>query len=145
MPEERSTGLRTADGRQPLVVVIDGNPATSAIAVMLVEQFDCRALLARSAEAALKVLKGDHAVDLVLLDFALDDMDPMVAAQLIRALGPRGAMPIIALAATESAASNGRGHAVGFAGTVIKPYSPRELYVALDRSLGRVAEGAASH
>ncbi len=126
-------------------MVIDGNPATAAIAVMLLEQFDCHALLARSAEAALKVLKGDRMVDLVLLDFALDDMDPMVAAQLIRALGTRGAMPIIALAATESAASGARGHAVGFARTVTKPYSPRELYAALDYSLGRVAEGAASH
>ena len=145
MPDERTTGLRTPDGRPPRVVVIDGNPATSAIAVMLLEQFDCQALLARSAEAALKVLKQDQAVDLVVLDLALNDMDPMVAAQLIRALGPRGAMPIVALAATASATSGLRGHAVGFAGTVTKPYSPRELYAVLDRSLGRVAEGAASH
>jgi len=144
MPEERTTGLRTPDGRQPLVMVIDGNPAMAAITVMLVEQFDCRALLARSAEAALKMLKGDQAVDLVLLDLGLDDVEPMVAAQLIRALGPRGAMPIIALTASASAASDPRAHAVGFARTVTRPYSPRELYVALDYSLGRVAEGAAS-
>jgi CheY-like chemotaxis protein len=145
MPDERTMGLRTPDGRQPLVVVIDGNPATSSIAAMLLEQFDCRALLAHSGEAALKVLKSDPAVDLVLLDFTLGDMDPMVAAQLIRALGPNGAVPIIALATTASATSGPRGHAVGFARTVTKPYSPRELYTAIDYSLGRVAEGAASH
>ena len=145
MPEERATGLRTPDGRQPLVVVIDGNPATSAITVMLLEQFDCRTLLARSGEAALKMLKAAQAVDLVLLDFAHDDMDPVVAAQLIRALGPRGAMPIIALTASASAASGPRGHSVDFARIVTKPYSPRELYTALDYSLGRVAEGAGSH
>jgi len=145
MPEEKTTGLRTPDGRQPLVVVIDGNAATAAIAVMLLEQFDCRALPAHSTEDALKVLKSDQAVDLVLLDFALDDMDPLVAAQLIRALGPRGAMPIVALTSTAAVTSGPRGIAVGFARTLTKPYSPRELYAALDSSLGRVAEGAASH
>jgi two-component system, sensor histidine kinase len=145
MPSDRTWRVRSADGRQPVVTLIDGNPPTAAVAAMLLEQFGCRVLVARSVESALALLKQTPGIDLVLIDFAIRDMDPVVAAQLIRALGPRGAMPIIALTASASAASGPRGHAVDFARIVTKPYSPRELYTALDHALGRVAEGAASH
>lgn len=142
MAERQGTGLRTADGRRPVVAVIDGNPATAAVASMLAEQFGCRSVAAGSVEAALATLKREEVVDLVLLDFAITDMDPIVAAQLIRVLGPRGAMPIVAIARTLSHTVDARARSVGFARTVAAPYSPRELYEAMEASLGHRASPA---
>ena len=64
---------------------------------MLAEQFGCAGVGAATGEAALALLRQDDRVDLVVLDLAIPDMDGIVAAQLIRALGARGAVPIVAL------------------------------------------------
>lgn len=143
MPGDTHHGLLTADGRQPLVAVLDGNPSTSAVALMLAEQFGCRVLGAPSVEAVLKLLKGGSTIDLVLIDFGISDMDPIVAAQLIRTLGLRGAMPLVAMGSGPVDPADSRARAL-FAATVAKPYSPRELYAALDKSLAAMAESATS-
>ena len=57
-------------------------------------------------------------------------MDGIVAAQLIRALGARGAVPIVALTDARERVATTRGRAVGFAAALLKPYSPRELFQA---------------
>jgi CheY-like chemotaxis protein len=136
MPEH-AFGLSTPDGRQPAVAVIDGNAATAMVATTLCEQFGCAVYRAATAEAALALLKREAAIDLVVMDLAIPDMDPIVAAQLIRALGRRGGMPIVAVAGSAAETASSRGRAVGFARTVVKPYSPRELYAALESSLTR--------
>ncbi len=140
MPGDATRGLRTYDGRQPVVAAIDGNPATAAVLVMLAEQFGCRALAAHSVEAGLALLKREPVVDLVAIDFAIPDMDPFVAAQLIRTLGKRGAMPIVAIA--DAASAGQRTGPICFSRTVAKPYSPRELFAAFETALARVAEPA---
>jgi CheY-like chemotaxis protein len=134
-------GLTTADGRRPRVAVVCGNIASAMVTIMLCEQFGCAPYAAASGEAALALLRRDE-VDLVMLDLAMPDMDAVAAAQLIRALGPRGAMPILALAEKTSDLSPPRARAAGFAGTVVKPYSPRELYSAMESALGRVTASA---
>lgn len=143
MPGDTHHGLLTADGRQPLVAVLDANPSTSAVAVMLAGQFGCRTLGVQSVEALLKLLKGESTIDLVLIDFGIGDMDPMVAAQLIRTLGLRGAMPLVGIASRSADPADSRARGL-FAATVTKPYSPRELYAALDKSLVALAETAMS-
>lgn len=124
-------GLTTADGRRPRVAVVDGNAASAMVTTMLVEQFGCAPLPALSGEAALALLRMDEAVDLVVMDLAIPDMDAIVAAELIHALASRGALPIVALAGAKADIASQRGRAAGFCGAVMKPYSPRELYGAM--------------
>jgi CheY-like chemotaxis protein len=137
-------GLTTGDGRRPRVAVVGGTPATAMITILLVEQFGGAPLQAATGEAALALLRGEKAVDLVVIDLALADMDGNVAAQLIRTLGRRGAMPILALAANPGDTATPRGRAAGFAATVLKPYSPRELYGAMQSALDHVGAVAVS-
>ena|SRR5690349_16811393 len=129
--------LKTADGRQPRVAVVDANMRTATITTLLVEQFGCASITAASGEAALALIRKDDPVDLVLIDLEMPDMDGIVAATLIRALGARGAMPIVPLAYARSEVSGPRGRAAGFAGAILKPYSPRELHAAMHSALTR--------
>ena len=99
MPSETiPNGLHTTDGRKPRVAIVDGNASNAMVTSMLVEQFGCAVLKAATGEAALALLRRDEHVDLVLIDLAIPDMDGIVAALLIRAMGKPGTMPIVPLA-----------------------------------------------
>jgi CheY-like chemotaxis protein len=141
MTSGTSFGLTTADGRRPRVAVVCGNVASATVTIMLCEQFGCAPYAAQTGEAALALLRRAE-VDLVMLDLTIPDMDAITAAQLIRTLGARGAMPIVALAERTSDITGPRGRAAGFASTVVKPYSPRELYGAMQSALSRAAVNA---
>lgn len=129
----------TVDGHRPCVAVVGGSPASAMIATILVEQFGCEPLRAASGEAVLALLRTDPAIDLVLLDLAVPDMDGIVAAQLIRTLGARKRLPIIAVTDDRQRLSTQHARAAGFNGAVIKPYSPRELHAAMETALARSA------
>lgn len=138
MPETGGQGFLTADGRRPIVMIIDANRSTAAVATMLTEQFGCRSLPTSSVNAALRLLRGDQTIDLVLIDCGGADMTLAAAGWLIRNVDARGEIPLIAIGddASSKAQSGERGL---FAGTVTSPYSPRELFVALQTSLGIVS------
>ncbi len=129
----------TVNGHRPRVAVVGGSPASTMIATILVEQFGCVPLTASSGEAALALLRNDQAIDLILLDLSVPDMDGIVAAQLIRALGAQHTLPIVAVTDDRSRLATQHARAAGFNGAVIKPYSPRELYAALESAFARSA------
>ena len=129
----------TVSGRRPRVAIVGGSPAGAMIATVLVQQFGCEALPAAGGEAVLALLRTDPAIDLVLLDLAVPDMDGIVAAQLIRTLGARSTLPIIALTDDRSRLATQHARAAGFAGAVVKPYSPRELHAAMESAFARAA------
>lgn len=140
MASEPRFGLTTADGRRPRVAIIDGNAMNAMVTMTLARQFGCAPVVAANGEAALSLLRQDGGIDLVILDMGLSDVEGGVLVQLIRTLGERGAMPILALA------EDGRigARAAGFSGTVVKPFSPRELYGAMQAALGKLP-AALSH
>ncbi len=129
----------TVDGHRPRVAIVGGSPASVMIAAILVEQFGCEPLNAASGEAALALLGSDPAIDLILLDLAVPDMDGIVAAQLIRTLGANATLPIIAVTDDRGRLATQSARAAGFSGAVVKPYSPRELHAALETALARAA------
>jgi CheY-like chemotaxis protein len=133
--------LTTADGRRPRVAIVGGTAASAMVATVLCDQFGCSPLNTRTGESVLALLRRDIPLDLVVLDLAVPDMDGFVAVQLIRALGARGTLPIIALADDSTDMTTTRARAAGFARSVLKPYSPRELYTAMHAAL----DAAAAH
>jgi two-component system, sensor histidine kinase LadS len=138
-------GLHMPDGRQPRVAVVDGNSANAMVTAMLATQFGCTVVKAPTGEAALALLRREEPIDLVLIDLAMPDMDGIVAALLIRAMGKCGAMPIVALAARRADIFQPRSRAAGFSGSVLKPYSPRELYIAMESALARAPASASAY
>ncbi len=51
-------------------------------------------------------------------------------------------MPVVALVSSRAEISGGRARSAGFAGVVLKPYSPRELHAAIQSALARTSAGA---
>lgn len=135
--EEAPVGLTTADGRRPRVAIVGGSPAGAMVATVLCDQFGCTPLATKTGESVLALLRRDIPLDMIVMDLAIPDMDGIVAVQLIRALGERGMLPVVAIAKDRAELAGPRARAAGFAGTVLKPYSPRELYGALQAALTR--------
>ena len=129
----------SVNGHRPRVAIVGGSPSGATVATILIEQFGCQPVCAPNGEAVLALLRGDEAIDLVVIDLSLPDMDGIVAVQLIRALGARGALPVVALTDDRVVLTAPRARAAGFAGSVNKPYSPRELYLAMETALARSA------
>jgi len=125
------------NGHRPRVAIVGGSPAGTTVASVLVERFGAEPVPAAGGEAILALLRRDAAIDVILIDLSVPDMDGIVAVQLIRTLGDRGDLPIVALTDDRAQLSAPRTRGVGFAGCVMKPYSPRELYLALDAALSR--------
>jgi CheY-like chemotaxis protein len=139
-----TAGLVTLDGRRPRVAIVGGTPAGAMVATVLCHQFGCTPFSTPSGESVLALLRRDIALDLVVMDLAVPDMDGIVAVELIRTLGAQGRLPVIALADDRTAVASPRARAAGFAGTVVKPYSPRELFCALQSALGRAPARASA-
>jgi len=119
-----------------MVALAIDNPASTMVAATLVEQFGCRALAVTGGEPVIQLVMREPDIDLVIVDLALRAMDGIAVAELIRAVGGPREIPIVALADRRSDLA-GRGRAAGFASTVMKPFSPRELYAALRAALAR--------
>lgn len=134
--------LATAQGKAPRVAIVGGTPSSAMVAGMLCQQFGCTAVSAPTGEAVLGLLRSDARVDLVLIDLSVSDMEGIVVVQLIRALGNRGSLPVVAMAADKTQVSSNRGRRAGFSGAIVTPYSPRELFVAMESALARAAQQA---
>lgn len=131
------SGLTTADGKRPRVAIVGGTPSSGMIANVLVEQFGCVPVSSPTGKSVLELLRRDDPIDMVVIDLSVPDMDGIVAVQLIRALGSRGALPVVALTNDRLEMAAPRAKAAGFSGAVVKPYSPRELYGAMHAALAR--------
>src|SRR5947208_14680496 len=136
MASETHAELRTADGRPPRVAIVDGNRAGAMVTTVLIEAFGCWPLPVATAEAALALIRRDSHIDLVVIDLALPDMDGIVVAQLIQALGRD--LPILGLAARRSEVVASRNRAAGPHAIPVKPYTPGAPYHATVSALRKV-------
>ena len=131
---ENRLKLSAPGGERPSVAIVGGTPAQATIAAVLVAQFGCSVRCARSGEAALALLRG-QATDLIVMDLVLPDMDGLVAMHLIRALGGRYRPPIIALTSAARRTGQQPQRLDDMCRKLAKPYSPRELFGAMQTAL----------
>jgi CheY-like chemotaxis protein len=102
------------------------------VAGVLIEQFGCAPLAARRGGEILALLASRERIDLVVVDVTGND-DALSTSELIGTLGA-GQPPVVALADARAAPGEGLRYA-RLAGTVAKPYSPRELFGAMRSAL----------
>lgn len=125
-------GLTTADGLPPRVAIVGGTASGAMIATMLARQFGC-APFSATDDKAIMALFGDQArIDLIVMDEVRGN--GLVACELVRALGQRRALPVLALIepGVDTPARD------GISATIRKPYSPRELFAAMHAALSRL-------
>jgi CheY-like chemotaxis protein len=103
------------------------------VAGVLLEQFGCAPLSARRGSEVLAILASREPIDLVVVDVNVGNDEAMTTSELIGTLGA-GQPPVVALA--DMRVPPGRSlRFARLASTVAKPYSPRELFGAMQTAL----------
>ena len=114
--------------RQPVILVVDDEPAILRMIQMVLEEIDFRVLLARDGREALRIL-ATETPSLILLDLNMPVMNGRQFLDEI-ALTVYNTIPVIII----SAAFQTR-PILGIAGILPKPFSTHDLTVALFRAL----------
>jgi two-component system, cell cycle response regulator DivK len=104
----------------PLVLIVDDNEMNLKLARDVLRAAGFQTLDAATGAQAIQ-LAGEHALDLVLLDLRLPDMDGVEVARELRGI------PVVALSALRLSADVGELRAAGFAGYLEKPIDVAEF------------------
>jgi signal transduction histidine kinase/DNA-binding response OmpR family regulator len=123
------------------VLVVEDNPVNATVALGTLEQWGCRAILARDGNQALEALAAaEPSFDLVLMDVQLPGMDGFAATDQIRRreAGTGHRTPIIAMTAHAMADDRARCLAAGMDGYVSKPVRAADLLATLVEFIPRL-------
>jgi len=115
------------------VLVVDDDIRNVFAMTSLLEE---AGLVVRSAEnghAALDLLRGDHEVDLVLMDVMMPEMDGYDTIEAIRAMNYCRPLPIIAVTAKAMPGDREKCLEAGASDYLSKPVDPSHLLVMLTR------------
>jgi two-component system, sensor histidine kinase len=125
------TMAAAAPGR--LVLVADDNAVNRDYTGAVLEHLGHRVVFAHDGAQAVTAVR-QHAVDMVLMDLHMPEVDGMDATRMIRQLdGTRAQVPIVALTADAFADTRAACLAAGMNDFVAKPVSPSELAALLTR------------
>jgi CheY-like chemotaxis protein/signal transduction histidine kinase len=116
------------------ILVVEDNPATLKLLGLMLEAEGYRVSTASDARTALERIAGG-AVDLVLQDLVLPDMDGLALLAAIRALPGGDLLPVIALSGFNTQLERARGEAHGFDETLLKPIQSADLLAVVRRHL----------
>ncbi|MBI5631468.1 MAG: response regulator [Elusimicrobia bacterium] len=112
------------------VLIVDDEHATNALASEYLRLAGFEVASCYDAESALKALEADSAFDAVVLDKRLPGMDGFEAGRRIKADPRTAGIPILALSASFHPQQEPSPAFDAFLG---KPFSPRDLLVALNK------------
>jgi len=116
-----------------LVLVADDNAVNRDYTGAVLERLGHRVVFAGNGAEAVAVVRA-QAVDLVLMDLHMPEVDGLAATRSIRQLdGPRAAVPVVALTADAFADTRAACLAAGMNDFAAKPVSPAELADLLAR------------
>ncbi|MGP3695952.1 response regulator [Rhodobacter sp. NSM] len=132
LPARAENGLA---GR--VVLVVDDIATNRLVAAAYLQLFGMRTIEAQSGTDALSTLERE-AVDLVLLDMNMPEMDGLETFRRIRALaGPAGSLPVVAMTADATDEQRAFYLEAGLTGYVAKPVTPDRIVAELTRVLRR--------
>jgi len=133
--ENLGDNVEESDVAGSRVLIVDDGPVNLMLAREVLEREGLGVVTATSGKEALEVL-ADVAVDLVLMDIVLPDIDGVEACRRLRALeaaGPRQRRAtVVALTANASEQDQARFRQAGMDDFLAKPYRPQALLKILD-------------
>lgn len=116
------------------ILIVDDDPALLEQLEQILEQ-DYRVSLASSKRQAVEFLRGDHRVDLILLDIMMPKEDGYAALQAIRQIPRHKKTPVIFLTSLTGPEAEVRGLLSGAEDYITKPYTPLVLKGRMERAL----------
>jgi len=130
-----ATEEKASHAMQPAsVLVVEDNPEVADVTARMLEQLGHASVVASSAEAALRMIRDEQPIDLVLSDIVMaGQMDGLALARKMRAECPD--LPIVLATGYSQAAARAGGEFV----LLGKPYEPQALGRAMAAALSRPA------
>lgn len=130
LTQQRLEGVR--------VLIVEDNPTNQQVARELLSAEGAIVSVTDNGTAAVKAaLKPDLALDIVLMDIQMPDMDGYTAARVIRTKLTPQQLPIIALTANAMASDREAALAAGMNDHVGKPFDLNQLVTVICQQLGR--------
>jgi two-component system phosphate regulon response regulator PhoB len=126
---------------EPLVLVVEDEPAQVQILCYNIEAEGFRAISASDGEEAL-LLAREHEPDLVLLDWMLPGVPGIEVCRRLKAQPATRAIPVIMLSARSEEADRVRGLETGADDYLVKPFSLAELMARIRLQLRRTRPAA---
>lgn len=103
------------------VLIVDDDLRNLLALTPVLERWGIRVLAAGDGEEALDTLNADRAIDLVLLDIMMPEMDGYQLAGAIRGLASYASVPLVALSARAAPEDQERWHRAGYGAYLVKP------------------------
>jgi DNA-binding response OmpR family regulator len=116
--------MESAKGR---ILIVDDDPNAVEILTRMLERegYDC--VSAASGAAALQLVRA-QAVDVILLDVMMPEMDGLQVCERLRQDSELRQIPVILLTAKDDMETRSRGMALGVSEYLTKPVNKRELF-----------------
>ncbi|WP_309663243.1 response regulator [Tabrizicola sp.] len=134
--EEVHPASGTPDLTGTTILVVDDIATNRLVASSVLQRAGARVIEASGGQEALTFVTRE-AVDLVLLDMNMPDMDGLSTFRAMRKMqGAVSRMPVIAMTADVLPAQQAAIEAAGLDGYLAKPLVPEDLYALLRRHLG---------
>ncbi|MFN0145053.1 MAG: response regulator [Dehalococcoidia bacterium] len=118
-------------GRAARLLVVDDEPALRHVVVLLLTKMGYEAIAAEGGEAALALLNGGLAPDVILLDLLMPRMSGIQFVEAARGQGYD--LPTVLVSASPEAAEHA--HRLGLAGHQRKPYDIGALRDTIEAAL----------
>ena len=127
-PRASAPDLARLDGARILLVEDNANNREVALDFLAAAAMQIDVAV-HGGQAVQMVRDGDY--DLVLMDIAMPDLDGFAATRQIRALGPRGAVPVVAMTAHAMSGDREMSLGAGMNDHITKPIDPNRLFKTL--------------
>ena len=121
------------------VLIVDDDEDTRVLVEATLRDVRYRTLTARDGEEALKIVRTDRPV-LVLLDVMMPEMDGFEVCRLLKNEPANAGIKVVMVTARTQRSDRARGREVGADEYFTKPFSPLALLDKVDEVLGQSAD-----
>lgn len=117
------------------VLTVDDSPSLRQMVTFTLKGAGYRVIEAADGREGLTKARGE-AVQLVLTDQNMPNMDGLTLIRSLRALPGYGRVPIVMLTTESSDAMKNQGRAAGATGWMVKPFDPKRLLDVVRKVIG---------
>jgi len=143
-PLTAANGEAPGDARGPHVLIVDDDRVNRRVVRRFLEKADFRLSEAADGEAALRLLRNQRDIDLVLLDIMMPRMSGYEFCRAVRGESSLGRLPVLFLTAKDSSESKEMARAAGGDDFLTKPVSREQLLTRVQALLARRGNDPAS-
>lgn len=126
----------------PRILVVDDSPTIRKVVGSILTSRDYEPLLAKDGAAGLKIL-GEQAVDLVLLDFLMPELNGYQFCRALRGIHELRELPVVMMSAKGDKIRGAFVRQTGAIDAITKPFDARGLVAVIEGALKKKQEGRA--